>query len=120
MEIGVNHRPEPVSASVAEEATRNPFLPATEEEYLAELRDISVSCAPRRFTLCEIDRELQDGWVFGWGLAFEDNAVLFRPGDHHVTGVFQSAESALRLFSSSRNLHLVWIDPEPAPEAVTA
>ncbi len=112
MEIGVNHQPEHGPAPVVEQEV-GPFLPATEEEYLAVLRDISVSCAPRRFTLCEIDHELQDGWVYRWGIAFEDHAVLLRPTGRQVTGVFSSAESALRLFSRSRNLRLVWIDPEP-------
>ncbi|KWX00697.1 hypothetical protein LI90_1720 [Carbonactinospora thermoautotrophica] len=84
----------------------------SEEEFMAELTELAVSEAPRRFALCEVEGERWDGWVHGWGMEFPDGAVFFAPGSRQA-GVFTSAQSALVLFSRSRNLRLVWIDPEP-------
>lgn len=81
----------------------------SEAELLRHLTEISADLAPRRFTLCEIDSEREDGWVRGWGLAFEDVAVLVGDGCG-LLGSFQSAESALALFSQLADLRLVWID----------
>ncbi len=86
-----------------------------EEEFMAELTDLAVSEAPRRFALCEVEGERWDGWIYGWGLAFADRVVFFAPGDC-LAGEFTSAQKALALFSRSRDLRLVWIDPEPGTE----
>jgi hypothetical protein len=67
--------------------------------------------APRQFALCQDPfREDAEGWVFAWGAAFDDRAVVFSP-DGKLTGTFNSADSALDLFSRTHDLYLVWTDP---------
>ena len=67
--------------------------------------------APRLFALCQDPfREDAEGWVFAWGAAFDDRAVVFSP-DGKITGIFNSADSALDLFSRTQYLYLVWTDP---------
>jgi hypothetical protein len=67
--------------------------------------------APRQFALCQDPfREDAEGWVFAWGAAFDDRAVVFSP-DGKLTGTFNSADSALDLFSRTQDLYLVWVDP---------
>ncbi len=80
-----------------------------EAEFTALLTDLAHACAPRRFALCEIHGDREDGSVFGWGMAFDDRAVIWRTTGHAL-GAFGSAESALALLSRRRNLQLVWID----------
>ena len=67
--------------------------------------------APRLFALCQdpFDEDAE-GWVFAWGAAFDDRAVVFSPNGK-LTGIFNSADSALDLFSRTKDLCLVWTDP---------
>lgn len=67
--------------------------------------------APRLFALCQdpFDED-NKGWVFAWGAAFNNSAVLFRP-NATLIGTFTSANSALNLFSRTQNLCLIWVDP---------
>jgi hypothetical protein len=78
--------------------------------------------APRLFALCQdpFDEDAE-GWVFAWGAAFDDSAVLFSPNGK-FTGTFNSADSALDLFSHTQDLCLVWVDPTMCDQsdAITA
>ncbi len=71
-----------------------------------------VTCAaPRLFALCQGPfGEDAEGWVFVWGAAFDDRAVVFSPKGK-LAGIFNSADSALDLFSRTKDLCLVWTDP---------
>ncbi|KWW99504.1 hypothetical protein LI90_1140 [Carbonactinospora thermoautotrophica] len=86
-----------------------------EAEFTTLLADLAHAYAPRRFALCEVHGEREDGSVFGWGMAFDDRAVIWRTTG--AVGTFESAESALTLFSRRRNLQLVWIDQGRTPDA---
>ena len=85
----------------------------TEEEFAAELLEMCVDTAPRRFALCGV-QECEDGEVIGWGLAVAGWAVVCSPRGHRL-GDFHSAESAYRLLSRLGTVRLVWIDPAPDP-----
>jgi hypothetical protein len=67
--------------------------------------------APRRFALCQVPSgEDNESWIFAWGAAFDDSAVLFN-SNGKITGKFTSANSALDLFSRTQKLCLIWVDP---------
>lgn len=66
--------------------------------------------APRLFALCREYCEDDEDWLFAWGAALVDIAVLFRPNGK-IIGTFNSAASALTIFSRIEDLRLVWVDP---------
>jgi hypothetical protein len=85
----------------------------TEEEFVTELAGLSAEYAPRRFSLCLVHGEREDGEILGWGLAFEDRAIAYLPGDDETGGTFMrsgSAEGARRLLSRRADVRLVWLD----------
>jgi hypothetical protein len=78
------------------------------EALLAELRKITTEQAPALFALREQLEGSDLGVVEYWGMAFDDRAeVVDMKGA--TRGSFRSAESAHRLFSVSRPLHLLWV-----------
>jgi len=92
------------------------------ENFTQSLEQYVTYTAPRMFALCQDPfREGDEGWVFAWGAAFDDNAVLFS-SNGKITGRFTSANSALQLFSRTQNLCLVWVDPTifSQPDAISA
>jgi hypothetical protein len=98
------------------------LAPVGNREKFAQLLTKYVTYeAPRLFALCQ-EPWGQDtkGWIFAWGAAFEDNAVLFSP-DGKLAGVFTSADSALNLFSRTQKLCLIWVDPTiyDQPDTIT-
>jgi hypothetical protein len=87
------------------------LTPASVNEKVAQLFTKFVTlAAPRLFALCREYCKDDEGWVFSWGAAFDHIAVLFSPSGK-ITGTFNSANSALNLFSRSEDLRLVWVDP---------
>jgi hypothetical protein len=59
----------------------------TETELMTQLAEMSAEHAPRRFSLCLVDREVDDdAAVVGWGMAFADGAVAYLPGDPEMGG----------------------------------
>jgi hypothetical protein len=74
--------------------------------------------APRLFALCRQYCEDAEDWVFAWGAAFDDNAVLFNPNGK-LTGTFSSADTALHLFSRTQDLCLIWPDLTPCNQPDT-
>lgn len=85
----------------------------TEESLLAELADLSTGYAPRRFALCVVDVERDDGVVLGWGLALPDEALAYL---HHAAtptaGILRapSATCFPPMLSSVGDVKLWWID----------
>jgi hypothetical protein len=65
---------------------------------------------PRLFALCREYCEDNEDWLFAWGAALTDSAVLFGPNGK-IIGTSNTANSALNLFSRIEDLRLVWIDP---------
>jgi hypothetical protein len=81
------------------------------EKFSQLLTKYVTYAAPRLFALCQdpFDED-SEGWVFAWGAAFDDHAVVFSPNGK-LAGTFNSADSALDLFSRTQDLCLVWTDP---------
>lgn len=72
---------------------------------------------PRFFALCTIAEDRFDGWVAGWGMALEDEAIVMAV-DEPAFGVFQSPESAVMVMSGGRPelMRLIWCDEVPPYE----
>lgn len=92
------------------------------EKFSQLLTKYITYAAPRVFALCQDPwGEDAEGWVFAWGAAFDDSAVVFSPNGK-LAGTFDSADSALDLFSRTQDLCLIWVDPTiyDQPDAITA
>lgn len=92
-------------------------LPPSDDdtELAAEIGQMVASQAPRRFALCaEIGDCVADSMTIAWGMAFDNKADVISVGPHGVRGVFNSAESARRMFSlhDKIRIRLVWVDNE--------
>ncbi|MBB5156672.1 hypothetical protein BJ970_004206 [Saccharopolyspora phatthalungensis] len=91
--------------------------PWGEDELPAVLADLAGACQPKKFALCEVEREgdkITDAQVYLWGLDFcrapdgdGPGAVFVSP--HGWTGNSDSAEGALECFSQICDLRLVWL-----------
>lgn len=96
---------------VSEEDVHGTHVPELSEEALAGLiADITSSEAPRRFWLCQTT-DLSADLVVGWGLAFDETAMLFRNG--RCAYVSDSAERLHALLSRLpwwHGVRLVWVD----------
>jgi hypothetical protein len=75
-----------------------------------EVAELAAEYAARRFTLCWIDVEDDDGGIFGWGMVLPSDVAVVTDDDGHLLGVFSSAERARRLFGRRREVVLVWFD----------
>lgn len=80
-----------------------------ERALMAELTEMSVESAPRRFALCEVWADVEDAGVVGWGMAFDDEALLYLP-QSSVLGRLSSAHRALKMCARGGDRRLVWID----------
>jgi hypothetical protein len=80
------------------------------EKFDQTLTKYVTYAAPRLFALCQDPNKHDEGWIFAWGAAFDDSAVVFSP-NKKLTGIFSSADSALDLFSRTQKLWLFWVDP---------
>jgi hypothetical protein len=88
---------------------------ATENGLLAELAELSAEAAPRRFAICRLDTERDDGVVLGWGLALEDQAVAYVPAEGCGRPCLVSCGSPARLpdlLCPSGDIRLIWIDSD--------
>ncbi|WP_326552687.1 hypothetical protein [Micromonospora sp. NBC_01813] len=65
---------------------------------------------PARFAICEETDDCADSRVLGWGLAFDDEAVVV-PTDGGLPNPFSGIKAALRLYGMVRRVRLVWVDP---------
>ncbi|MCC8244231.1 hypothetical protein [Saccharothrix luteola] len=82
-----------------------------EAEFAALLETMAATSAPRVFAVVQEFGERLDGWVVGWGFAFDDRAEVFSVHDHSRMSLGKP-ENALHLFSSPRNqlkARLVWL-----------
>ncbi|SFE25713.1 hypothetical protein SAMN04487819_11025 [Actinopolyspora alba] len=83
----------------------------THEEFRELLVDLVQASAPEVFALCEEIGDRADGVVRYWGLSHEDGTEVFAPYGG-VNGRFRSPESALRLLSGGRPMHLIRLGVE--------
>ncbi|WP_017973438.1 hypothetical protein [Actinopolyspora halophila] len=92
--------------SVVDESELAPL--GTHEEFRELLVELVRASAPEVFALCEEIGDRADGVVRYWGLSHGDGTevVAVHGG---VNGRFRSPESALRLLSRGRTMHLVRI-----------
>jgi len=89
----------------------------TEESLLAEMADLSAEEAPRRFALCTVDVEQDDGVVLGWGLALPDEAIAYMYDENIPSMSILRATAATRfprMLRRAGNVRLIWVDAEPA------
>lgn len=89
------------------------------EEFSQLLTKYVALAAPRLFALCREYCQDAEGWVYLWGVAFDDCAALFHP-DGTIAGTSNTADSALNLFSRTEDLRLVWVDPTLCHQSDTA
>lgn len=75
-----------------------------------ESAELAAEEAPRRFALCWIDAEHDDGGILYWGLEFRDGDALVCRDSGRSFGMFESAEAARRRFSRTRTVTLIWLD----------
>ena len=75
-----------------------------------EAAELAAEYAPRRFALCWIDAEQDDGGVLCWGLQLRSGDALVYRESGGWFGQFDDAEAAQRLFSRTRTVTLVWLD----------
>ncbi|MBV9142148.1 MAG: hypothetical protein JO115_14745 [Pseudonocardiales bacterium] len=82
----------------------------SEEEFAQEIHELVDEEAPQVFALVEEYGERVDGWIVGWGFAFDDRVeVLGVNGRLRMT--VKSVERAHRVFSRNRKIRLVWTQP---------
>ncbi|MFD0856865.1 hypothetical protein ACFQ07_31825 [Actinomadura adrarensis] len=82
----------------------------TPERLRREMTELVFEHSPRRFALCWLDFEEDDGGVLAWGLEFESGrAVVCGESGTHL-GCFSSAEHARLLHARRREVMLVWND----------
>jgi hypothetical protein len=101
--------------------SENQLLSNYDEAFTRLLTKYVNHAAPRLFALCRESCEDAEDWVFAWGAAFDDSAVLFS-SNGKLVGKFTSADTALDLFSRTQDLRLIWIDPtvRTQPDAIAA
>ncbi|WFE21173.1 hypothetical protein O7621_25510 [Solwaraspora sp. WMMD937] len=63
---------------------------------------------PARFAICAETEA--GGGVLGWGLAFDDEAVVV-PTNGGLPNPFSGIKAALRLYGMVHPVRLVWVDP---------
>lgn len=80
-----------------------------ERALMAELTELSVEFAPRRFSLCEVWADDEDAGIVGWGMAFDDETLLYLP-QNGMVGRLSSAQRALKAYTRGGDRRLVWID----------
>ncbi|SHE45006.1 hypothetical protein [Streptoalloteichus hindustanus] len=80
-----------------------------EARFTKLLTQLAVVCAPRRFALCEVHGDRDDGTIAWWGMADAERAHIVSV-DGLCTASFDSAEDALDRFSHIGEMRLVWID----------
>jgi hypothetical protein len=80
-----------------------------ETALMAELKELCVEFAPRRFALCEVWADDDDAGIFGWGMAFDDKALLYLP-QARVLCTTNSPQRALGRYARGADRRLVWID----------
>jgi hypothetical protein len=86
-----------------------------ENGLLAELTELSAEAAPRRFAICLLDTDRDDGVVLGWGLALDDQAIAYVPAEgcgQPCLVCSGSAEQLPKLLCRSGDARLIWIDAE--------
>jgi hypothetical protein len=84
-----------------------------QERLLEELTELSAEAAPRRFAICLLDVDHDDGVVLGWGLALDDQAVAYVPADGcGPPGLLCSGSLARlpKLVRRDGDVRLIWID----------
>lgn len=79
------------------------------------MEGLVADAAPRVFALVEEQGEREDGWVFAWGLAFEERVCVVRESGGLVES-FESAACAHDTYARRRTLRLVWCGGEVAVE----
>ncbi len=85
------------------------------EEFTAIVDSIVADSAPRLFATMQEYGDRVDGWIVGWGMAFEDRAELVDV-DGGMTMSLQVPHDALFYFAREKYCtpRLVWVNPDAA------
>ncbi|MEV0405445.1 hypothetical protein [Actinoallomurus sp. NPDC050550] len=99
------------------EVTRDGSQEWGEQRLLAELVELSVETAPRRFALGLLDIQQDDGAVVGWGLDFGNEAIAYVPTGGSCQRLIraETADRARRLVARRADVRLIWLD-SPVPQ----
>ena len=89
----------------------------TEDELVTELKELSAEFAPYRFTLCQVDDDRQDGQIVGWGLAWDEEVIVYLV-EARALMTAPSAERARQRLARKADMRLVWVD-SPASNPAT-
>lgn len=90
------------------------WLSGMDDEQRRLLEDLH-GVPPARFAICEETESSEDSRVLGWGLAFDDEAVVV-PTNGGLPNPFSGIKGALRLYGKLRPVRLVWVDPPDGRE----
>ncbi|MFY1637314.1 hypothetical protein ACN27F_29270 [Solwaraspora sp. WMMB335] len=71
---------------------------------------LALEQVPARFAICAETDGSEDGRVLGWGLAFDDEAVVV-PTNGGLPNPCSGVTGALRLYGMVHAVRLVWVDP---------
>lgn len=76
---------------------------------MTELLELSTEFAPCRFTLCQVDDDGQDGQIIGWGLAWDEEAIVYVVQARMVMSV-ANADQARQRLARKADVRVVWVD----------
>ncbi|WJK43629.1 hypothetical protein O7608_15185 [Solwaraspora sp. WMMA2056] len=90
------------------DGNEGPWLSGFDDEQRGLLEDLHGE-PPARFAICEETEGSEDSRVLGWGLAFDDEAVVV-PTNGGLPNPFSGIKGAMRLYGKLRDVRLVWVD----------
>ncbi|MFI0357354.1 hypothetical protein [Actinomadura sp. 9N407] len=77
-----------------------------------EATELAFEYAPRRFALCWVDFDEDDGGILCWGLQLATDTATICSESGRTLGRFSSAEDARRFFARKEEVLLIWLDEE--------
>lgn len=90
----------------------------TTDDIAAAVPGLHVPPLPRRFLLYEYPLLADRPRLYCWGAALRHGVLAFLPDGGHL-GMYASATELLRTLRFSRDLRLLWIDPDDSMTART-
>lgn len=105
-----------VSTELAADIERGawPFGPMTDADLHGYIDEVLAEETPRRFALFGVTDDRKDAGLIGWGVAFDDAALLWIEGDHPTYIHCRSADTIRDRFDGGGEVVLRWADPDPS------
>jgi len=92
----------------------DPRQPMTDDDLTAYTTWLARECAPRRFLLVGVAPDRGDAGVLGWGLSWDDRALIYLEApdaDRPSLYLARSAESTRASLAMHHDVRLYWVDP---------